>query len=181
MPAGNIVLAQSKHEFIASAIMWFSNSQFSHSLVTMPELLTYPMCIEAVSGGVDMLRFDTGYQSNSNEGYQVWSVNVPEEVKTAALQSLLNDLELGYDLISWPFFIYRKICKIFGKDVKNQNNWFNTKGFICSELVVAYLKALGLDSCLVGYGIGSIVPQDLSDIFKSLPGTFKLVETVRLP
>ena len=44
---GNIVLADCKtNNFIVKAIDWFTQSKFSHSFVTMPDLLGCPMCIE---------------------------------------------------------------------------------------------------------------------------------------
>src|ERR1035441_10458989 len=96
MNPGDIVLAGTKSSFVPNAIKWFTNSQFSHSLITMPNYLNYPMCIEAAENGVSMTRFDTGYVNNLNQGYQVWSVNLPQETKDQALGQIINDLEILY-------------------------------------------------------------------------------------
>lgn len=171
---GHIVLASTKGEFVPSAIEWFTDSKFSHSFITMPDMLNIPMCIEAASGGVDFTRFDTGYVSNPSQSYEVWEVLVADNVKDTALTSMLNELEIGYGYLHYPWFIWRKICSIFGKDIKNQNNW-DQKGMICSQLCVAYMTDCGLSDVLSGYGQGAVAPQDLKNIFLAHPDKFKLV------
>jgi hypothetical protein len=180
MASGNIVLANTKSGFVPAAIRFMTDGQFSHSFVTMPNIYSIPMAIEAAENGVDFTRFDTGYQNNTEESYQVWQVNVSQKVKDAALVSILNDLETAYGYLEFFYFIWRKICRSFGKDIKNKNNWAVNSGYICSQLCVAYLKACGLQSVFVGYGNGSIAPADLYNIFMANPKIFKLVETVRL-
>jgi hypothetical protein len=177
---GNIVLASTKNGFIPNAIKWFTQSQFSHSLVIIPEMLGIPMCIEAAESGVNTVRFDKNYINDVNEGYQVWSVKVGNSVKRDAIKSISNDLEIGYGFLQYPYFIVRRICLLFGKDIKSKNNWFSKDGMICSQLVVAYLTACGLSFVFEGYGLGSIAPQDLQNIFKVHPELFELVESVRL-
>lgn len=137
------------------------------------------MCMEAADGGVDMLRFDVGYVNNDNIGYEVWSISIPDELKDAALKEMLNNLEVTYGFLAYPWFIWRKICRFFGKDIKSQNNWLH-QGIICSQLCTMYLKACGLSHVFSGYGDGSIAPQDLQDIFNSNPNLFQKVESVRL-
>lgn len=176
MTYGHIVLANSKTGFIAQAIKWFTKSSFSHSLVIIPEVLDLPMCIEAVEGGVSTCRFDIGYIDNKNQGYEKWSIKIEDALLDQALIIVLNDLEIGYGFLEYPWFIWRAINRFFGRDIKKQNNW-NTDGMICSQLCVAYLKAAGLSDTLTGYGSGSISPQDLHDIFVAHPDIFELVET----
>ena len=94
LTAGHIVLSDTKTGFIPNAIKWFTRSNFSHSFVIMPNILSIPMCIEAAESGVDFTRFDTGYVSNNNEGYQIWSIKIDQKIKEAALVSLLNELEI---------------------------------------------------------------------------------------
>ncbi len=180
MTYGHIVLVNSKSGFIPTAIKWFTNSKFSHSLVTTPDTLGIPMCMEAAEGGVDAVRFDTSYASNQNEGYQVWNVKVSQKVKDAAIVSIMNDLEIGYGFLQYPYFIMRRIFLLFGRDIKSWNNWFRKDGMICSQLCVAYLNACALQSTMSGYGQGSIAPQDLQDIFKAHPQYFELIQEVRM-
>lgn len=178
---GHIVLASTKTGFVPAAIKWVTNSQFSHSFVTLPNMLSVPLCVEAAEGGVDVTRFDTSYVNNLDEGYQVWNIKIDQKIKDMALVSILNDLECSYNFMEFPFFIYRKICLFFGKDVKSQNNWFvKSSSYICSQLCVAYLKACGLQKILVGYGNGAIAPADLQNIFKAHPEAFEMIQSVRL-
>lgn len=179
MNRGDLVLANSKKGFIQQAIKWFTKSQFCHSFVTMPNLMGFPMCIEASENGVDMTRFDTSYQNNQDQGYQVWSLNIDQDIKDQALKVIINDLEIMYGVFQYPWFIWRKLNLLCGRDIKSKNNWTHD-GMICSQLCVAYLRACGLDSLLEGYGNGSISPQDLQDIFKANPDLFVLSESVRL-
>ena len=181
MDYGQIVLVDSnvQESWIAPFIQWFTNSPFSHSLVKIPAILNNPMCMEATGGGVDTKKF-SGYQYDPNCGYEVWQLNLPQETIDSAISSLLNELEIGYDYLAYVWFIWRKICSIFGKDIKNQNNWFSNNGLVCSALCVAFLRNCKLDSYLQGYGNGSIVPGDLHNIFSAHPEMFTLVEKVRM-
>lgn len=176
---GDIVLASTKKGIVPSIIKWFTSSQFSHSFIMMPNIFGIPMALEAASSGVDMTRFDTSYKNNLNEGYEVWNIKINQMVKDRAIKLILNDLEVSYGYLEFFYFVARKICKIFGKDIKNENNWFNKDGIICSQLCVAYLKACELN-VFSEYGQGSISPQDLQDIFKARPELFEKVESVRL-
>jgi hypothetical protein len=176
---GHLVLANTKSGFIPSAIKWVTNSQFSHSFVTVPDILSTPMCIEAAEGGVDMTRFDTSYADNQSEGYEIWNIKIDQSIKDAAIVSILADLEIGYGFLQFPWFVWRKLNLLFGREIKQQNNW-DTNGMICSQLCVAYLKACGLGYVLAGYGNGSIAPQDLQDIFVAHPELFEKTESVRL-
>jgi len=180
MDYGDIALAGCKDNWLSKCIMWFTNSRFSHSFVTMPEILGIPMCIEAVEGGIDMSRYDTGYLNNMAEGLQVWFIDIDQEIKDEAIKNVINYLEVSYGFLEYAYFIWRKICLIFGKDIKSQDNWEANSGLICSQLCVTYLKACGLDDVLQGYGNGSIAPQDLQDIFKAHPETFVLKASYRL-
>lgn len=179
MEYGNIVLASTQGQFVPNAIKWFTQSQFSHSFVTTPDILGIPMCIEAAEGGVDFTEFNSSYLNNLSQGYEVWSINIDQATKDTAIVSILKDLETGYGFWEYPWFIWRRICLFFGKDIKSNNNW-NSHGMICSQLCVAYLKACGLDYVLTGYGEGSIAPQDLQDIFIAHSELFQKIQSVRL-
>lgn len=176
---GNIVLASTKGQFLPNAIKWFTKSVFSHSFVTTPDILETPMCIEACDHGVDFTRFDTGYVDNQDQGYEVWKLRISQPIKDVAIVKILDTLETGYGFLEYPWFIWRKLNLLVGRDIKHQNNW-NSDGMICSQLCVAYLEACGLDYLFAAYGKGSVAPQDLQNIFKAHPDLFELIETIRL-
>lgn len=180
MSCGQIVLANTKSGFIPAAIKWMTNSQFSHSFIKMPDIFCNSMCIEASEKGVDMLLFDPNYLNNLQEGYQVWNIKIEQSVKDKAMASILSDLEISYGYLEFFWFVWRKICSIFGKDIKAQNNWAVNSGIICSQLCVAYLKSCGLSGVLAGYGDGAIAPGDLYNIFVSNPQVFELIDSTRL-
>lgn len=180
MNTGDIVLASTKKGFIPNAIKFFTKSKFSHSFIIMGDLLGVTLCEEADAGGVEVCRFDLNYANNTNEGYEVWTVNLPQAVKDTAIQKIMNELEVNYGFLEYVWFIWRAINKLFGKDIKQQNNWAANSGYICSQLVVQYLKDLGLNQVLVGYGNGSIAPEDLAVIFSAYPNCFTKKESVRM-
>jgi hypothetical protein len=173
---GDIVLSTDESSFVSSCIRWFTDSRFSHGFMTMPAVLDAPTCIEAVRGGVDMSRFDSNYLNDASAMLEVWSINLPQPTKDAALRQMLGELEISYGFLEYPWFVWRKLNSLVGRDIKSQNNW-NTDGMICSQLVVAYLKALGLSSVLAGYGNGAVAPQDLRDVFVAHPAWFKISYT----
>lgn len=177
---GNIVLAGTKGQFVPNAIKWFTVSVFSHSLVTMPDVLGTPMCIEAAESGVDFTRFDTSYIKNEEQGYEVWRIKISQDIKDEALVKILSDLEIGYGFLQFLFFIVRRICRLFDLDIKSKNNWFRKEGMICSQLCVAYLEACGLGSLFSEYGKGSIAPQDIKNAMVAHPELFEMIESVRL-
>ncbi len=49
---GHIVLADTKSGFVPNGIKFITSSQFSHSFITIPDILGTPMCIEAAENGV---------------------------------------------------------------------------------------------------------------------------------
>ena len=122
---GHIVLASTKSGIIPNGIKLFTGSPFSHSLVTIPDILNVPMCIEACEGGVDTCRFDTNYISNPEQAFEVWRINLPQEIKDAAIVTLLNDLEISYGYLQYPFLVYRKLNLVVGRDIKSRDNWFH--------------------------------------------------------
>src|SRR5271167_4658793 len=131
MKYGHVVLADTKSGFVPSLIKFVTDSEFSHSFVTIPDILGVPLCIEAAEVGVNTTPFNKSYAKNMNEGYEVWEVRVSKKIKDAAIKSLLNDLEIGYGFLQFPWFIWRAINRFFGRDIKKSNNW-DTNGIICS-------------------------------------------------
>lgn len=178
MDSGNLVLATTPKSFVSKCIRWFTKSNFSHSFVTMPDVLGVSTCIEASEGGVDIGRFDNLYSNNKEETYEIWTLNLPQNVKEKAIVSTMDYLETGYGFLEYPWFMWRKLNLLFGKDIKSQNNW-NTDGMICSQLCVSYLKSCGLSYIFIGYGNGSVSPQDLRNIFLLHPELFTIAAEVK--
>lgn len=168
---GHIVLANSKKGTVPAIIRYITKSNYSHSLLTIPDIIGIPMCVEAADSGVSMLRFDKGYTENFYQEIQVFSVNIPDSDKDKAIIQCLNSLQLGYGYLELFWFIWRAINKFFGKDIKNQNNWVEN-GIICSELCRMYLTYAGLGKLFKEFGNGSLNAEDLRQIILANPDLF---------
>lgn len=171
MKYGHIVLARRFGNLLSSLNVAITESYFSHSFSTIAAPSGRLLSLEAEAQGVTAGPFDIDYEQDASRDYIMYEINIPDSAKDAGLDTVINKLETGYGFLQMPWFIWRYICSKFGKDIKNQNNWFNSDGTLCSQLVVEYLKAAGLD--LFGnYGQGSISPQDIYLIAKSNPEIF---------
>lgn len=172
---GSIVLANTKNQFFPSVIKWVTRSKWSHSLFTIPPCCGREMAIEATVTGVSCVPFDQHYRLNGGKGYRIYQVRLSPEIIDAAISQRLDDLEEFYGYCDLPWFIWRALNWLFGRDIKNQDNWaYRYK--ICSQLVVDYLTGCGLGHIFDGYGRNSICPQDLQEIMDAHPEYFELVE-----
>ncbi len=175
MSFGHVVLANSKSGVVPRIIRWITGSQFSHSLVTMPDVLDIAMCVEAADSGVSCLPFESGYRSNVSQSYEVYRVNVSEERKAAGLKVVLSELQQSYGFLELPWFIWRSLNAKFGRDIKGKDNW-SEAGVICSELCVTYLRECGFTELFKDFGAGSVNAEDLRKIMTANPDLFELIE-----
>ena len=173
---GHIVLAFTIDNFDGKIIKFFTRSKWSHSFITIPDILGRPMCLEAADSGVSALAFDYGYKNDPVENYNKWNVKLPKEVKDYAISECLNDLQTKYGYLELPWFGWRAfLLWAFNKDIKSENNWCQ-KGTICSELCVKYLTLCGLGYLFKDFGNGSVSPQDIENIMLAHPELFELEE-----
>lgn len=168
---GHIVLANSKKGAVPAIIRYITKSNYSHSLLTIPDIIGIPMCVEAADSGVSMLRFDRGYTENFYQEIQVFSVNIPDSDKDGAIIQCLNSLQVRYGYLELFWFIWRAINKFLGKDIKHQSNWVEN-GIICSELCRMYLTYAGLGHLFKDFGNGALNAEDLRQIMLANPGLF---------
>lgn len=168
---GHIVLANSKKGVVPAIIRYVTKSQYSHSLLTIPNILEVPMCVEAADSGVSMLRFDRGYTENKDQEIAIFSVNISQEDKDKAIIQCLNSLQLGYGYLELFWFIWRAFNKFIGRDIKNQDNWV-ANGIICSELCRMYLSYAGLGHLFKEFGNGALNAEDLRQIMLDHPDVF---------
>src|SRR5262245_44915849 len=106
MDYGHIVLANNKKEWDAQIIKFITHSNFSHSVLIIPPILSREMCVEAASIGVSALPFDTGYRSNPEQGFEIWRLKADEETKSRAILACLDMLEKPYGYLEMPWFIW---------------------------------------------------------------------------
>ena len=174
MEYGHIVLASTKSGVVPSAIKFITKSQYSHSFITAPTIVGLPMCVEAAESGIDMIRFDDAYTQNAAENIEIWEVLISDEMKDKGLVAVFDKLETSYGFLELPWFVWRWMNRLVGRDIKSQNNW-SKNGTICSQLCRIYLTATGLGSLFEGYGKGAVAPQDLSVVMNANPQLFKKV------
>lgn len=176
MEYGYICFAYSKNEWIAKAIAWFTKSKWSHSFVTMPPILGREMAMEASASGVAMTPFDIAYRNNPNQTYEAYRFNIDPEQIDLSLLKCMNELETSYGYLEYPWFIWRSFNKLFGRDIKNQNNW-SKQGTVCSGLVRQFIENSGHKELFTGFGIDSANAQDVYEIVKANLNLFQLVES----
>lgn len=176
MQYGYVCVSNSKKEFTARIIRFFTRSKWSHSFVTIPDLLDTPMAMEAAGSGVSICSFNKHYRDNDGQAYKVYRFQGDASAIDASLRSLLTELQTGYGYLELPWFAWRSICRYFGKDIKAKDNW-SQAGTICSELVAQYITNAGYSDFFSQFGKGSVNAQDIYEILESNPETFELIES----
>lgn len=176
MEYGYVCFAYSKNEWVAKAIAWFTKSQWSHSFITVPPMLGKEMVMEAASGGTQMVMFDGAYRNNPNQKYEVYRLKVDKQVIDEAILKCMERLEMPYGYMEYPWFIWRSINKLFGRDIKAQDNW-SQKDEVCSGLASFFLNSATLQILFAGFGKNSVTAQDVYEIVKANPDLFELVES----
>lgn len=176
MTYGYVCFAYSKNEWIAKQIAMFTKSQWSHSFLTVPSLLGKDMAMEAAGNGVSMIPFDIAYRANVNQNYETYRFKIDQAAIDKGILKTIDLLETGYGYLHYPWFIWRSLNKLFGRDIKSQNNWLQN-GTVCSDLVRLYITNAGRGDLFKDFGIDSANAQDIYDIVKANPDLFELVES----
>ena len=175
MEYGYVCFSYSKNEWIAKAIAWFTNSQWSHTFITISPILGKEMVMEASSGGTQTILFDKAYRNNTNQKYEVYKLKIDQDIIDQAIIDCLDNLEMPYGYFEYPWFIWRFINKWFGKDIKSQNNW-STKNEVCAGVTDTFLVRCSLDFLFKDFGKNSITAQDIYEIVLANPHLFELIE-----
>jgi hypothetical protein len=175
MKYGYIGFAYTKNEWIAKAISWFTKSKWSHSFITIPPMLDKEMVMEAVKGGVEVDMFERGYRNNHNQRYEIYKFNCNKSDIDSAIIVCANHLQESYGFLQYPWFMWRSLNKLFGKDIKDQNNW-SSRGEVCSDLTRRFIEGSGHKELFKEYGTDSATAQDIYEIVKNNPQLFELIE-----
>ena len=148
--------------FLAKAIQFFTNhSKWSHTFtcfITDVDLGSF--VIEAGDFGVSIDAFKKYRSSDYN--LELWMPLAPEEDIIKGLQKTeeLNGKTYGYFQLLGFIFVW-VVKKVFRKKVNNPIK----SGIICSELVLIYLQAVGVDKeKFEGLDKNSTSPEDLYEI-----------------
>lgn len=175
MEYGYVCVSNSKKEFQAKVIKFVTRSKWSHSFITVPNMLDVEMALESASSGVSMCSFDKHYRTDDGQGYRVYRFKADQGSKDKSIVSLLTELQTGYGFLELPWFAWRAICAWLKCDIRAQDNW-SQAGTICSELVAQYITNAGYPQLFTSFGKGSVNAQDIFEICESHPEIFELVE-----
>lgn len=177
MEYGHVCISNDKNKVGSWLIRKITRSKWSHAFLTIPEILGQPMAMESIGTGVTISSFDSGYKNNDHKSYRMYRFKRVIEQKDKAIVGLIKkDLQSGYGFLELPWFAWRAICKIFGKDIKHKDNW-SQAGVICSELVAEYITNAGYPWLFAAFGKGSINAQDIFETVEANPEIFELVES----
>jgi hypothetical protein len=175
MEYGHIVISNTKSGFTRSAIRFFTQSKFSHSLITIPAICGQEMGLEAAAIGVSAVPFDSFYRNNGQVSYRVYRFKADPIARDSAIARSLQTLQSGYGYLELAWFIWRGVNKFFGRNIKYQDNW-SQAGTICSELCAQYISDCGHVDLFSEFGKGSIHAQDLHEICEENKQLFELIE-----
>jgi hypothetical protein len=172
---GYIAFSYTKNELTAKLIAKITQSKWSHSFIIVPPMLGKEMVMEAASNGISMATFQENYRDNPNESYEVYRFNAPQGKIDKSILNCMEKLERPYPYMELLWFVWRRINKVFGRDIKNQNNWF-TNGVVCSGLVRKFIEGSGFKKLFKGFGIDAVAPEDAYEIVIANPKLFELIE-----
>jgi hypothetical protein len=172
---GYVCVSNSKKAFVGRIIKFVTRSNFSHSFITVPDMLGERMVMEAAANGVSVVPFNKAYRVDPDEGYRIYRFKADPAAKDAAILTIAQSLETGYGFLELPWFIWRAVNRLFGRDIRGQNNWSDA-GTICSELAAQYISMSGFSHLFEDFGRCSVNAQDIFEICKANPELFELIE-----
>lgn len=175
MDYGHIVISTSKTSLGSRVIRFITSSNWSHSFIMMPELLGQDLAMEAEATGVSMCSFDKHYRLNPAQKFRIYRFRADPARKDMAIIECLQYLETGYGFLEMPWFIWRGLNKLFGRDIRAKDNW-SQDGTLCAELVAQYISLSGFAYFFSGFGCGSVSAQDIFELCEAHPETFELIE-----
>lgn len=175
MEYGYICFAYTKNEWVPKEISAITHSKWSHSFITAPLMLGREMAMEAAAGGVSLVPFDIAYRNNPNQKYEVYKFKCDPDKIDASISKCMNELEMGYGYLQFPWFIWRAINESVGKDIKSQDNW-SQKGIVCSGFARHFIEYAGYSELFAGFGKNSANAQDVYRIVLARPKLFELIE-----
>jgi hypothetical protein len=169
---------------IQKIIRYFTNSQWSHSLLITTPVAGVESVHEAAGRGVQVVPFEKNYEKAPGY-YQLYSISPDYATEDQIFQSLAqchliySGDEYGTLQLLWfPYRVFME--KVFKKDVRHQKNWLSN-GVICSELVYHFLSGLGsvFVEMLSPFSPDTIQSEDLYRMYETNPHIF--IAVIPLP
>jgi hypothetical protein len=176
MDYGHVCFAYTQGKWYDWCIAKMTGSQWSHSFLTCPPILGEEMVMEADNGGVSICSFDSHYRQDATQTYQIFRLKTDQDLKDFSIKNRIKELEVSYGFLEYPWFMWRTLNKLFGRDIKSQNNWCQNGTEVCSQLLREYIEDCIGTTIFAAYGKGSMAPQDIYNIVLMCPSLFELIE-----
>ena len=119
----------------------------------------------------------TNYTSDPNQYFELWRIaNVPQDqIDKAVLQLYLDYAGKDYGYLELPWFIWRKLNALVGRDIRSQANW-SSVGTFCSQLAFDLMDGILFSSTIFApYHANTCTPEDLRQLFRQYPKIFTMV------
>lgn len=174
---GDIVFSGNrKKSFYSNAVMFFTNSKWSHCFFIMTDVANERAAFEA-DLKCQVVPWIREYGSSDNDYYEVYRpIKASNDEKIAAANHIYMEYSGEiYGFMQIPWFIWDALCKKIGWDAGK--NWFPS-GVICSESLNEYIHKLNKlynDAFNSESDMNRASPEDLYLIVKKHPELFEYV------
>lgn len=160
------------NSFIQKAIRFFTKSDFSHSFPIVNGPCNIISSFETTSTITTSNPLINKLQEP--DWLEIWELVATSEDKNKALQdTFIEYSEEMYGHLSYIWFIYRWVCRLFKKEPKTVWKWA-AGGVTCTELTCYYISRLNptFAKLLEGKDLSAQSPEELIHIMESNPKLF---------
>ena len=99
-------------------------------------MLGSEMCMEADGGGISVCSFDQHYRNDLTQQYQIFRFKlVSQATIDASIQNRIQELEVAYGYLEYPWFIWRYLNRMVGRDISGHDNWCQNGTKVCSQFL----------------------------------------------
>lgn len=162
--------------FYSRAVRFFTKSNWSHCFFLSEDYLGARMVFES-DLKAQLVPFDKEYIESQVDSYELYRPTLARgnEITEACKSSFYLSAGETYGFLSIPWFAIREtLYWITGKKLTKN---FRTRGSICSESLVLYLKALGPEyqEAFKDLTQDETSPEDIYRIVKARPDLFHFI------
>jgi hypothetical protein len=90
LKTGDIVFSTNINSKMSAIFRWFLGSQWSHAFIIVEQTATRTYAIQTTSFEIAVVDFELEYLLNSNEVFEVWSCELPEQERIAAVKKVVS-------------------------------------------------------------------------------------------
>jgi hypothetical protein len=157
--------------FIQKAIMYFTNSSFSHSFMVRNNDDGVPCALETSSTRV--MFEPVANKLNEKNWVEMWDVIHSPQNKRIALNDCMIYNKQWYAYLSYIWFMYRWACRKFFRYEPKKMWWWCKPGRTCTELTEKYPSHyLMFPELFKSLDPDTLSPRELRDIMIANPDKF---------